>query len=127
MGEKLIAGGDIEICLRIWKAGLQIAYEPRAAIVHLVTAERANMKYIRRQAYWHGKSARLVEQFAGWPWDKSLATMPFMFIKSLGGYVLKHRFSVVRQRELIFYLGYAVEGVACLISPPRPEPPPSID
>jgi glycosyltransferase involved in cell wall biosynthesis len=126
MGEKLIAGGDVEICLRIWKAGLQIAYEPRAAIVHLVTAERANMKYIRRQAYWHGRSARLVEHFAGWPREKSLATMPFMFIKSLGGYALKHRFSETRQRELIYYLGYFLEGIKCMLRPPSVGQPPSL-
>lgn len=126
-GQSLMAGEELELCLRIIQAGYEIAYEPAARVHHLAIPRRATREYLQSQAYWHGRSQRLVETLVPGPWLTPLPRLPFLLLKSLGGYLTKHRLSLASRRGLIFRLGYTLEALKCLFSPPRTGPPPSLE
>ncbi len=60
-GEKLLAGEEGELCLRLVKAKWEIHYTPAAVIHHRATAGRLTRRFILRRAFNHGRSQYLLE------------------------------------------------------------------
>jgi glycosyltransferase involved in cell wall biosynthesis len=53
----LIAGEDLELCVRLFVAGLYTGiYDPAVSVRHLVPASRLTRRYFRRWFYWHGRT-----------------------------------------------------------------------
>jgi glucosyl-dolichyl phosphate glucuronosyltransferase len=51
-GLSLLAGGDREFGERLVRLGRRVAYQPRCAVLHIITAEKLDRDYLRRR--WHG-------------------------------------------------------------------------
>lgn len=60
-GEKLLAGEEGELCLRLEEANWEIHYTPTAVIHHRATANRLTRRFILRRAFNHGRSQYLLE------------------------------------------------------------------
>jgi len=66
-GRSLLSCEEIEICLRVERAGGRIVYAPRARVHHLTEAERITPGWLARRFGAQGQSeAILVWQHAGW-------------------------------------------------------------
>jgi GT2 family glycosyltransferase len=50
-GVALLAGEEYELSYRLLRAGWEAVYEPRAAVVHLIDAERMRVGYFRRRMH----------------------------------------------------------------------------
>ena len=125
-GPNLISGEEVELELRIYRAGFAVAYQPAAVVTHLAVARRATPQYLRHLAWWAGRSQRRGEAMVRGLWLKPGPLLPLFLLRKLASCALKHRFSLASQRELIFYLAYAREALAQAIHPLRPEPPPTL-
>lgn len=55
-GLSLLAAEEVEFCLRLYKQGMSILYNPRMRIKHWVPKERLTKTYIRQRMFWNGRS-----------------------------------------------------------------------
>jgi len=107
-GSKLLAGEEIDLCLRIEKAGYNIFYEPEAIVYHAVDPDRLNKIYIRKRAYWHGRSMAVMElrYFKHAYVSKKMIRLLYGICKD----ILNIR-NLFVQSLLIFKIGYIIEGI----------------
>jgi CelD/BcsL family acetyltransferase involved in cellulose biosynthesis/glycosyltransferase involved in cell wall biosynthesis len=59
-GLKLLCGEDVELCLRVHKAGGGVYYCGRAEVAHLVPRARVTKRFLRERAYWEGRTDGLM-------------------------------------------------------------------
>lgn len=55
-GARLLSGEDIELCHRIQRAGGAVYYCGAASVGHLVSQSRLTKGFLRRRAYWQGRT-----------------------------------------------------------------------
>lgn len=60
-GRKLMGGEEVELFLRVTRAGLKIVYEPGAIVYHKI-GEKLNRDYVVDYAYWLGASEALLDR-----------------------------------------------------------------
>jgi glycosyltransferase involved in cell wall biosynthesis len=60
VGPSLISSGETEFFLRLRRAGGRLLYDPGAAVVHRVPAERMTLEWFHRRAYAQGVSDELL-------------------------------------------------------------------
>jgi len=58
IGTRLLSGGELELCLRIHRAGGAIYYSGQAIVTHLVPPARMTKRCLRERAYWRGRTDR---------------------------------------------------------------------
>ena len=63
-GRSLLSGEDDDFLNRLQKAGLEVWWEPGASVSHLVTAERASLRWLLRRAWMQGRSEVRIERGA---------------------------------------------------------------
>ena len=61
-GRSLLSGEDDDFLNRLQEAGLEVWWEPGASVSHLVTAERASMRWLLRRAWMQGRSEVRIER-----------------------------------------------------------------
>ncbi len=59
-GGNLLSGGEVELQRRLQARGLPFYYHPRAAVRHLVPAERLRQQWFFRRLYWDGVTETLL-------------------------------------------------------------------
>jgi GT2 family glycosyltransferase len=63
-GRSLLSGEDDDFLNRLQQAGLEVWWEPGASVSHLVTAERASLRWLLRRAWMQGRSEVRIERGA---------------------------------------------------------------
>ena len=63
--QNLISWDETELCIRIYKSGLKIAYTPEPVISHLISRKRATRRWLIRRIYSDGKSQVISEVAQG--------------------------------------------------------------
>ena len=124
-GKTMLSYEEVEMQVRIHRAGFQVIYQPEAIVHHLALPERNTIAYMRRHAWNHGRSRRAYESAAGIT-GRSILVMPFVLAKGTAGYFLKHRMSLAKQRELIYLAGYSYQAGIDLLRPSSFEDPPGL-
>jgi glucosyl-dolichyl phosphate glucuronosyltransferase len=61
-GRSLLSGEDEEFLDRLQRAGLQVWWEPRARVEHLVDLERTSIRWLCRRAWMQGRSEALMDR-----------------------------------------------------------------
>ncbi|MDR5708488.1 MAG: glycosyltransferase [Armatimonadota bacterium] len=64
-GGQLLSGEDIELCQRIQRAGGAVYYCGAASVAHLVSQSRLSKAFLRRRAYWQGRTEAAFSQRRG--------------------------------------------------------------
>ncbi len=60
-GRSLMSYGDIEMCYRLDRAGLEVLYVPDAEVYHHIRGDRLTEQWFERRFYWQGRSEGLFE------------------------------------------------------------------
>lgn len=108
-GSKLLAGEEMELCTRIAKAGYKIYYEPSAIVYHTIAPGRLTKSYIRKWAFWHGRSNALIDlEHLGSKYVRERIII--RLIRIIIG-VLKFKYSINEQKKYLILMGYIVEGI----------------
>jgi len=124
-GKGLMAAEELELCLRLWKAGFAVRYHPGAVVRHLVAPERLRKAYLRRQSYWHGVSRRRAETLAHSRYSVSRREMPKRLIKRAFSFLSDRRLR--NQLDFLSELGYDGEALQRTFFPLKVSTPPSLE
>lgn len=106
--EKLRAGEEAELQLRLEKRGHSIVFEPKGVVLHRVAADRLRPTYIRSRAFHHGRSHSILER------DLDAGRRgAFRRAMRASGLLLAIPFSLRRhlvlEKDLLFEVGYLFE------------------
>lgn len=107
--ERLRAGEEAELQLRLEKRGHSVVFEPKGVVLHRVAAERLRPTYIRSRAFHHGRSHSILER------DVADAGSRGAFRRAVraSGLLLAIPFSLRRhlvlEKDLLFEVGYLFE------------------
>jgi len=108
-GSKLLAGEETELCLRMEKKGYKIFYEPEAIVFHRVESSRLTKSYIRKRAYWHGRSHALLElRHYG---QAHVLENANRYFKIFCKWLAKMNYPLTEQKQHLFSLGYIVQSL----------------
>ncbi len=63
----LLSGEEIDLFRRVLRAGGTVAYTPNAVVHHVIPASRLTPTFLRRRAWWEGKTVALLDRLdRGW-------------------------------------------------------------
>ncbi|GAB4406453.1 MAG: hypothetical protein Kow00123_19080 [Anaerolineales bacterium] len=63
----LLSGEEIDLFRRVLRAGGTVAYTPHAVVHHIIPASRLTPAFLRRRAWWEGKTLALLDRIhRGW-------------------------------------------------------------
>ncbi len=70
----LLSGEEIDFFRRVLRAGGTVAYTPRAVVHHIIPASRLTPAFVRRRAWWEGKTLALLDRLdRGWAYALAVA------------------------------------------------------
>ncbi len=72
----LLSGEEIDLFRRVLRAGGTVAYTPRAVVHHIIPASRLTPAFLRRRAWWEGKTLALLDRLHnGWVYALAMAVV----------------------------------------------------
>ena len=107
IGSKLLAGEETELCLRIEREGYKVFYEPSSIVYHRVETAKLNKSYIRKRAFWHGRSYAIIE-FRHMK-KEQVSSKAKEFISYLRRWVRKRKYPIHEQHLYLFFAGYVYQ------------------
>lgn len=70
----LLSGEEIDLFRRVLRAGGVVAYTPHAVVHHIIPASRLTPTFLRRRAWWEGKTLALLDRLhRGWAYALAIA------------------------------------------------------
>lgn len=70
----LLSGEEIDLFRRVLRAGGIVAYTPHAIVHHIIPASRLTPTFLRRRAWWEGKTLALLDRLhRGWAYALAMA------------------------------------------------------
>jgi len=102
VGDKLLDGDEVELCLRIERNGGHIYYTPFAVVHHLVQPHRVNTKYLLRRAFYHGRSMFIIERINSY--DSGRCSLMWTLRSFL--YSVRRSKGISRYYSIAWELGY---------------------
>lgn len=70
----LLSGEEIDLFRRVLRAGGTVAYTPHAVVHHIIPASRLTPEFLRRRAWWEGKTLVLLDRIhRGWAYALAMA------------------------------------------------------
>jgi glucosyl-dolichyl phosphate glucuronosyltransferase len=102
IGESLLSMEEVDICLRMERAGFKVAYLPEAIVYHRINPGRTNEAWVRQRSRYQGISAALIEtdRFAKSTIVAKSIKYSFFIIIGLLGHTV---FTIIRNKKLAFF------------------------
>ena len=109
IGTKLLAGEEMDLCLRVEHIGASIYFEPKAIVHHRVEPKKLNKTFIRKRAFWHGRSHALIElEHFGYEY---VSRKVRDLTNAIRRWAMNMRYPIEEQKHYLFFMGYVVEGI----------------